>query len=87
MLPFTPGGTTCWLADFAQSAGSNVMPDGSGLRPEQSRIDARRPHAGDLELRPEAGLDVRDVGDVGVREVLLGGLSGARMRSARLRTR
>ena len=28
MLPFTPGGTTCWLAAFAQSAGSNVMPGG-----------------------------------------------------------
>src|SRR6185437_4785626 len=28
MLPFTPGGTTCWLAAFAQSAGSNVIPGG-----------------------------------------------------------
>src|ERR1700694_5985789 len=29
MLPFNPGGTTCPVANFAQSAGSNFIPAGS----------------------------------------------------------
>jgi hypothetical protein len=35
MLPFAPDGTTCWAANFAQSAGSNFIPAGSACGPSR----------------------------------------------------